>query len=97
MLAFVALQRARASLRGPVARLVARLLVQPIAPALMRAAERASVDPTHKILVDSDDKGFVGGYSGVTARTLIIPAREFAVRKRNRCAVVVVRLSHKNR
>ena len=70
---FVLLQLTLATLRGRMARLVGALRVVPSPSNLSAAAQRAGLDPSGITCVDTDDEGFVGGWSGIRARELIVP------------------------
>ncbi len=71
--AFVLLQLALATLRGRMARLVGAMRVVPAPPNLIAAATSARLDASRITCVDVDDEGYVGGWSGIGARKLIVP------------------------
>ncbi len=71
--AFAAIQLVLAATRGRMARVVAALTVRPLPDALRTAAQRAGLNPARITVVDTDDEGFVGGWSGIRARELIVP------------------------
>ncbi len=73
--AFVLIQCLLASQRGRMARAVGALKTVPLSDRLRAAAERAGLDPDRIVCVDVDDEGFVGGWTGIRARTLLVPQR----------------------
>jgi len=72
---FSVLQLLLAVLRGSLARVVAALPVQSMSEPVRVAAARAALDPHQLRIVDTRDEGFVGGYAGLRADTLIVPLR----------------------
>jgi len=72
---FVALQCALVALRWPIARLVASLPVVRTPAHLSDAARRVGLDPAQVQCVAASDEGFVGGWTGLLSRTLIVPER----------------------
>ena len=72
---FAAVQLLLALLRGRMARIVAPLPVVAASPVLLQAAERAGVEARRLQVVDTTDEGFVGGWSSIVPRTLVIPRR----------------------
>ena len=72
---FVVVQFVLAFARGRMARLIAHLPLVPTPERIARAAAQAGLDAARLQVVESGDEGFVGGWSGLTARTLVIPAR----------------------
>lgn len=72
---FAAVQLLLALLRGRMARLVAPLPVVTPSPLLLQAAERAGIDARRLQVVDTTDEGFVGGWSSIVPRTLVVPRR----------------------
>ena len=75
MAAFVGVQLVLALLRAPLARVIARVEAVALPERLRRLAAQAGVDPARLTLVQSSDEGFVGGWSGIAARTLVMPTR----------------------
>lgn len=73
--AFVLLQLALAQGRLPLARLIAPLPFLPVPPRVSQLAQQAGIAPERVRVVDADDAGFVGGWSGIRPRTLVVPAR----------------------
>jgi len=73
--AFVALQLLLALLRAPLARVIASFTTVAASDRLRQAAQRAKIAPERIVVLASADEGFVGGWSGITARRLILPAR----------------------
>ncbi len=72
---FVLLQFVLAALRAPFARLIADLHEREIPDTLRIASQRAKIDLDQLLVLDSADEAFVGGWTGVWARRLVIPAR----------------------
>ncbi len=73
--AFVALQLVLAFARGRFVRVVASVPVVPTPERILRAATQAGIRAEQLQVVDSADEGFVGGWSGLTAGTLMVPSR----------------------
>ncbi len=71
--AFVLLQFALAACRGALSGVIAQLTPQPLPDVMRQAAQRAGLDPARIRCVDTPDEGFVGGYTGIRARTLMVP------------------------
>lgn len=71
---FVALQLALAFLRLPLARAIAPFRRLEVPERLRALAAQAGIDPQRIVLVDTADEGFVGGWSGLAARRLMLPA-----------------------
>ena len=74
-IAFVVIQLLLAAARGHVARAAATLPAVPLPDRLRRAAQHAGIDPAVLYCVRSADESFVGGWSGVLPRRLIVPER----------------------
>jgi len=72
---FIAVQLLLAVFRGRFARLIASFTVHPPSSAFVQAAERAGLEVQHLLVVDGPDEGFVGGWSGLLPRTLVVPRR----------------------
>jgi len=72
---FVAVQLLLAFWRGRMARVIARLPIVPTPARIASAAAQAGLDVSRLQVLDSPDESFVGGWSGLTARTLVVPAR----------------------
>jgi hypothetical protein len=72
---FVGIQLLLALGRGRMARVVARFDVHPVSPLFAQAAERAGLKPAQLLVVDTPDEGFVGGWSSLFPRTLVVPRR----------------------
>jgi hypothetical protein len=72
---FVVVQLLLALGRGRLARVIAPLPIVPTPERIARAAVQAGLEAPRMQVVDSADEGFVGGWSGLTARTLVVPAR----------------------
>ena len=72
---FVVVQLLLATVRGRMARVIARIPVVPTPERIARAAAQAGLDVARVQVVDSPDESFVGGWSGLTPRTLVVPAR----------------------
>ncbi|WP_411281587.1 hypothetical protein [Gemmatimonas sp.] len=72
---FVLVQVLLATVRGRMALVIARMPVIPTPERIARAAAQAGLDASRVQVVDSSDESFVGGWSGLTARTLVVPAR----------------------
>lgn len=73
--AVLLLQLALAEGRVPMARLIARLPWVPVPPRVRQLAQQAGIAPERLRLVEADDEGFVGGWSGIRPRTLVVPAQ----------------------
>ncbi len=73
--AFVLGQLLLALTRGRATRVIAALPVVPTPERIARAAAQAGLSPACVQVVASADEGFVGGWSGITAGTLVVPAR----------------------
>jgi hypothetical protein len=73
--AFVGMQLLLAQLRGPFARFIAPLRVHSTPPVFAQAAEMAGIDVKRLQVVDTSDEGFVGGWSGILPRLLVVPRR----------------------
>ena len=72
---FVGIQLLLAAFRGRFARLIAPFTVHAPSPVFAAAAERAGLDVRRLQVVDTADEGFVGGWSGILPRTLVVPRR----------------------
>ena len=72
---FVGIQLLLALLRGRLARIIAPLSVHAPSPVFVQAAERAGLDVKRLQVVDTADEGFVGGWSSILPRTLVVPRR----------------------
>lgn len=72
---FVVVQLVLATLRGRLARIIAPLDVVPVPPVMAQAAERAGLTPSQLLVLDTADEGFVGGWSSLLPRTLVVPRR----------------------
>lgn len=72
---FVLLQFLLAALRAPLARLIAAFDAAPLTARVRDMAQRAGIAPERLVLLETRDEGFVGGWSGIAPRTLLLPAR----------------------
>lgn len=72
---FVIGQLLLASTRGRMARVIAQMPVVPTPPSIAQAAQQAGLDPAKLIVIDTPDEGFVGGWSGISPDTLLVPLR----------------------
>lgn len=72
---FVLVQFLLAFGRGRMTRVMARLPIVPTPARIASAAVQAGLDVSRLQVLDSPDESFVGGWSGMTARTLVVPAR----------------------
>lgn len=72
---FVLLQFLLAALRAPLARLIAAFRTTPLTARVRDLAQRAGIAPKRLVLLETHDEGFVGGWSGIAPRTLLLPAR----------------------
>ncbi|QJR37464.1 hypothetical protein [Gemmatimonas groenlandica] len=72
---FVVVQLLLAAGRGRMSRVIANLPVVPTPDRIARAATQAGLDVSRLEVVESPDESFVGGWSGLTAHTLVVPAR----------------------
>ncbi len=72
---FVVVQLLLAAGRGRMSRVIANLPVVPTPERIARAATQAGLDVSRVQVIESPDESFVGGWSGLTARTLVVPAR----------------------
>lgn len=77
--AVLLLQLLLAALRAPLARVIAATRVTEAPERLRHLARRAGIAPERIVLVDVADEGFVGGWSGIAGRTLLLPARWLAL------------------
>jgi hypothetical protein len=73
--AFVAVQFALAALRAPLMRVIAAFHAVPLTERLRRLATRAGIAAERIEVLTSTDEGFVGGWSGIAPRRLVLPAR----------------------
>jgi hypothetical protein len=71
---FVLLQFVLAALRAPMARVISSFTPQPLSARDRRIAERAGISPERIMALATDDEGFVGGWSGIVPRRLVLPA-----------------------
>ena len=72
---FVVVQLLLAAGRGRMSRVIANLPVVPTPARIASAATQAGLELSRLQVVDCPDESFVGGWSGLTARTLVVPAR----------------------
>jgi hypothetical protein len=72
---FVMVQLLLAFARGRMARVIAPMPIVPTPERIARAAVQAGLDASRVQVIESADESFVGGWSGLTARTLVVPAR----------------------
>jgi hypothetical protein len=72
---FVVGQLLLAAGRGRMSRVIAGLPIVPTPERITRAATQAGLELSRVQVVDSPDESFVGGWSGLTAHTLVVPAR----------------------
>lgn len=72
---FVLVQFLLAVGRGRMTRVIARLPVVATPARIASAAAQAGLEVSRLQVLDSPDESFVGGWSGLTARTLVVPAR----------------------
>jgi len=72
---FVAIQFVLALFRGTFARIIASFGEYPTPPVFAEAAERAGIPLGRLKVVDTADEGFVGGWSSLLPRTLVVPRR----------------------
>lgn len=72
---FFALQLALAATRGMMTRIIAPIPDSIMPDVLRSAAQRAGIDLNQIDVVNTPDEGFVGGWTGIRARTLLIPLR----------------------
>lgn len=75
VLVFVALQFALAALRAPLMRVIASFRSVPVTDRLRHVAARAGIAAERIDVLASSDEGFVGGWSGIVPRRLVLPAR----------------------
>ncbi len=91
LLVILGLQLLLAALRAPLARVIAPLRPSAVPERLRRLAARAGIAPDRIALVDVADEGFVGGWSGISGRTLLLPVRWLALPDEALVAVLVRR------
>jgi hypothetical protein len=72
---FVMVQLLLAAGRGRMVRVIAGLPIVPTPEGMARAAVQAGLDAARLQVLDCADEGFVGGWSGITAQTLVVPFR----------------------
>lgn len=75
VIAFVALQLALAASRAPLARVIASFGRVSSSERLSRLARTDGLAEHQIVVLQSSDEGFVGGWSGIAPRALILPAR----------------------
>jgi hypothetical protein len=75
MAVFLMVQLLLAAGRGRMVRVIARLPIVPTPEGMARAAVQAGLDTSRLQVLDCPDEGFVGGWSGITAQTLVVPLR----------------------
>ena len=76
LVVFVAVQLVLALGRGAFARLIGPIHREPVLPPVFaQAAEMAGLDGRRLQVVDTPDEGFVGGWSSILPRTLVVPRR----------------------
>jgi hypothetical protein len=75
MAVFVTVQLLLAAGRSRMVRVIARLPIVPTPEGMARAAVQAGLDTSRLQVLDCPDEGFVGGWSGITAQTLVVPLR----------------------
>lgn len=73
--AFIVLQFALAALRAPMMRVIASFNAVPKPDRLRELAGRAGIAADRIDVLASTDEGFVGGWSGIAPRRLVLPAR----------------------
>jgi hypothetical protein len=71
---FMALQLVLAALRGRLSTLVASMPFTAPSASLVDAAREAGLVPESLLVVDAVDESFVGGWAGIRARRLVVPA-----------------------
>ncbi len=71
--AFTVLQVLLAATRAPLARLIAPMPRCAVSPEVASACVRVGLDPGGLVIVKADDEGFVGGWTGIRARALLVP------------------------
>lgn len=72
---FVVIQFALALFRGTFVRIIASFSVHTPPPVFAEAAERSGIPLARLKVVDTADEGFVGGWSSLLPRTLVVPRR----------------------
>jgi len=72
---FMVIQFALALFRGTFVRIIASFSVHTPPPVFAEAAERAGIPLARLKVVDTADEGFVGGWSSLLPRTLVVPRR----------------------
>jgi len=72
---FLMVQLLLAAGRGRMVRVIAGLPIVPTPEGMARAAVQAGLDAAQLQVLDCPDEGFVGGWSGITAHTLVVPFR----------------------
>lgn len=76
---FVVLQGLLAALRGPLVRMIAAFSTDAVPKRARDAAQRAGIAPKQLVLLSTSDEGFVGGWTGIAPRQLLVPARWLAL------------------
>ncbi len=72
---FFVMQFVLAATRGVMTRIVAPMPERIMPDVLRSAAQRAGLDVKQIVIVDTLDEGFVGGWTGIRARKLLVPLR----------------------
>ena len=70
---FVGIQCLLAQFRGVLARIIASFEMGPAPAVFAEAAEQAGIPLSRLVVADTPDEGFVGGWSSVLPRTLVVP------------------------
>jgi hypothetical protein len=89
--AFVAMQLMLAMLRAPLARAIAAFEAQPLPARVREVAANVGLDPARIHVVQTSDEGFVGGWSGIAARRLVLPAQWLQLSDASLAAVLLRR------
>lgn len=74
IVAFVVLQLLLAQFRAPLSRVIASFGTDPVTPQLRTVAQGAGIDASRICVAATEDEGFVGGWSGIFPRVLVLPA-----------------------
>ena len=88
---FVTSQCFLAAMRGRLSRIVAAMPVVPPTPLLLAAARDAGISAEALVVVECPDESFVGGWAGIRAKVLVVPARWSSLPQ----AVVVAQLARR--
>lgn len=88
---FALLQLVLAATRGRMARIVSQLRVIPLSQQMRDAITESGLRVEQVMVVDTPDEGFVGGWTGIRATSLMVPSRWSALPAQQLTALLVRR------